>query len=91
MLVIAVRMSIDASIGETAAIGLVPVCAGRADQRPQRQLVSPVSAPQPARKNENSSLPAREKKTFDGMASSLVSMPAREEAATAWATFSSLM
>ena len=56
------------------------------------ELVSPVSAPQPARKKLNSSLPAREKKTFDGIASSLVSMPARVSmAAIACATFSSLM
>ena len=41
------------------------------------ELVSPVSAPQPARKKLNSSLPAREKNTVDGIASSLVSMPAR--------------
>ena len=54
--------------------------------------VSPVSAPHPASRKLNSSFVPREKKTFDGIVSSLVGMPLRDRyCATAWATCASLM
>ncbi len=54
--------------------------------------VSPVSAPQPASRKLNSSFEPREKKTFDGIVSTLVGMPLRDRyCATACAIAASLI